>query len=96
MEERCQSDLKRALTELDESRIRETKLRRELAKKDSEITVLQDEVRETRENLRLAFVKLDALSEECSQHIEQESTIKVGTVVVIHVTYHRSCSRVGS
>ena len=84
LEEQYESSLAKRQTELEESRTSERKLQRELERRCGQMTSLQQELAESRQQLRLAFGNLDALSEECSRRIEQEAEIKVGKIRTSH------------
>lgn len=75
LEEEHKSALEKVHSELEEARITETKLRREMSKKSNEISVLHQQLEETRANLEYSVRKIETLGEQCEKTIEQQSRI---------------------
>lgn len=63
--------------QLEESRKSETNLGREISKKNNQITTLQQQLEESRNDLHHSFQKIESLSEQYEKTIDQQAKITV-------------------
>lgn len=77
MEEQHKSSLQNLMSQLEDSKIRESSLRREISRKNQQISTLQQQLEESNNNLQQSFTKLDSLSEQCEKKIDQQTKIAV-------------------
>jgi len=75
MEEQHKSSLQNLMSQLEDSKIRESSLRREISRKNQQISTLQQQLEESNNNLQHSFTKLDSLSEQCEKTIDQQTRI---------------------
>lgn len=65
------------MMQLEETRKSETNLGREISKKDNQITTLQQQLEESRNDLHHSFQKIESLSEQYEKTIDQQAKITV-------------------
>lgn len=75
LEKEHKSALEKVVSELNECRISERKLRQENSSKFNQIASLQQQLKESRENLQHAWQKLDSLGEQFENTFEQQNKI---------------------
>jgi len=75
MEEQHKSSLQNLMSQLEDSKIRESSLRREISRKNQQISTLQQQLEESNNNLQHSFTKLDSLSVQCEKTIDQQTKI---------------------
>ena len=76
-EQQYESSLQKMWKELEDSKTREAKLRREVSKKSSDISALQLELMESTENLQHSFQKIESLGQQFEKTIDQQDRMKV-------------------
>lgn len=77
MEEQHESSLQNLMSQLEDSKIRESSLCREISRKNQQISTLQQQLEESNCNLQHSFRKLESLSEHCEKMIDQQTKIAV-------------------
>jgi len=77
MEEQHKSSLQNVMSQLEDSKIREGSLRREISRKNQQISTLKQQLEESNNNLQHSFRKLESLSEQCEKTINQHTKITV-------------------
>lgn len=65
-------------------------MRREVAKKSSEIVSLQQDLEQSRENLQYSWEKLDSLGKQCEKNIDQQTRITVN-IIIFYVSIFCAC-----
>lgn len=65
------------MSQLEDSRISENSLRREITRKNNQISALQQQLEESKNNLLHSFRKLESLSEQYEKTIDQQTRISV-------------------
>lgn len=68
------------MSQLEDSRISENSLRREISRKNNQLSALQQQLEESKNNLQHSFRKLESLSEQYEKTINQQATISVNFV----------------
>lgn len=68
------------MSQLEDSRLSENSLRREISRKNNQISALQQQLEESRNNLQHSFTKIESLSEQCEKTIDQQARISVNCV----------------
>lgn len=68
------------MSQLEESRTTETNLRREVSRKTNQITALQQQLEESRDHLQHSLSKLESLSQQFENTIDQQATITVNFI----------------
>ncbi|KAL9980992.1 hypothetical protein ACROYT_G009642 [Oculina patagonica] len=75
LEEQHKSSLQKVMSQLEDSRLSENSLRREISRKNNQISALQQQLEESRNDLQHSFRKIDSLSEQCEKTIDQQARI---------------------
>lgn len=75
LEERHRSSLDEVMLQLEESRKSETNLGREISRKNNQITTLQQQLEDSRNDLHHSFQKIESLSEQYEKTIDQQATV---------------------
>lgn len=74
------------MSQLEDSKICESSLRREISRKNQQISTLQQQLEERTNNLQHSFRKLESLSEQCEKTIVQQTKIAVNFVIQFYMT----------
>lgn len=77
LEEEHKSSLQILMSQLENLKIHESSLRREISRKNQQISTLQQQLEESTNNLKHSFRKLESLSEQCEKTIDQQTKIAV-------------------
>jgi len=77
MEEQHKSYRQNLMSQLEDSKVRESSLHREISRKNQQISTLQQQLEESNNNLQHSFRKLESLSEQCEKTIDQHTKIAV-------------------
>lgn len=72
------------MSQLEDARISENSLRREMTRKNNQISALQQQLEESKNNLLHSFRKLESLSEQYEKTIDQQTRISVSFTVTYH------------
>ena len=80
-ETKFQNSLKDIELKLDTSRINEVQLHREIEHHCLQTSQLKASLEESQQNLQIAMAKIDSLSLQCTEQIEQETQVKVEILI---------------
>ncbi len=75
------------MSQLEDSRQSENSLRREISRKNNQISALQQQLEECRNDLQHSFRKIDSLSEQCEKAIDQQARISVNFLLCMVFTF---------